>query len=35
MRAPKKINPNAISLVRTTKDLVVAFFAAPAGKGIC
>jgi hypothetical protein len=34
MRAPKKKDLKVVSLVRTTKDLVVNFFAGPAGKGI-
>ena len=34
MRAPKKKNPKAMSLVRTTRELVVSIFAAPGGKGI-
>jgi hypothetical protein len=34
MRAPKKKNPKAMSLVCTAKDLVISLFAAPAGKGI-
>src|SRR6267142_755946 len=34
MRAPKKNNPKAMSLVCTAKDLLVSFFAAPGGKRI-
>src|SRR2546426_6316828 len=34
MRAPKRKNPKAMSLVRTAKDLMISLFATPGGKGI-